>query len=101
MVGIDMKHLAAFRAVMLSGTVSGAAEALGRTQPAVSRLLDSLEDQLQLTLFDRRRGLITPTAHAHMLFDEFERTWASFGSLTNFADRLADGTVGKLTVGAM
>ena len=88
---MNIQHFAAFRAVMMTGTVSGAAEILGRSQPAVSRLLDRLEAELGLALFERRKGLIRPTAQAHRLLDEVERAYVSLDSLQNLATRLAKG----------
>ena len=64
---MNLLYFSAFRAVMLTGTVSAAAELLGRSQPAVSRLLDKLEAELGVTLFERRRGLVTPTSVARLL----------------------------------
>ena len=76
MCPMNLIHFSAFRAVMLTGTVSGAAELIGRSQPAVSRLLDKLELELGVTLFERRKGLITPTSTAHLLLDEVDRAIA-------------------------
>lgn len=68
----------AFRAVMEAGTITAAGDLLGRSQPAVSRMLDRLEYELGLRLFERRKGRIIPTAEAHLLLDEVDQ---AFGSL--------------------
>ncbi|WP_128292255.1 LysR substrate-binding domain-containing protein [Afifella aestuarii] len=88
---MNLQQLAAFRAVMMTGTVSGAAEVLGRSQPAVSRMLDRLEADLGLTLFERRKGLIMPMPQARRLLDEVERAYVSLDSLQALATRLAKG----------
>lgn len=88
---MNLLYFSAFRAVMLTGTVSAAAELLGRSQPAVSRLLDKLESELGITLFERRKGLVKPTSVAHLLLDEIERAYISFDSLKSFATRVAEG----------
>jgi len=98
---MNLTHFAAFRAVMLTGTVSGAAEVLGRTQPAVSRLLSRLEYDLGLPLFERRKGLVTPTREAHQLLDEIERAYVSLESLQSFALRLAKGQSAHVTTAVM
>ena len=85
---------------MQTGTVSGAAEVLGRSQPAVSRLLDKLECELGLSLFERRKGLIVPTPEAHQLLDDVERAYVSLDSLRYFASRLAK-TGGQLSLAVM
>ena len=61
---INPKQLAAFRAVIVTGSVTGAGKILHVTQPAVTRLVKDLELQLGLTLFTRRAGRMTPTSHA-------------------------------------
>jgi DNA-binding transcriptional LysR family regulator len=89
--GMNLLYFSAFRAVMLTGTVSAAAELLGRSQPTVSRQLDKLESELGITLFERRRGLVTPTSVARLLLDEIERAFVSLDSLKSFAARVAEG----------
>jgi len=98
---MNLLHFAAFRAVMLTGTVSGAAQLIGRSQPAVSRLIDKLEQELGLSLFERRKGLITPTTVAHSLLDEVERAYVSLDSLRSFSSRLARSGGGEISIAAM
>ncbi|OYX74857.1 MAG: transcriptional regulator [Rhizobiales bacterium 32-66-11] len=98
---MNMLYFSAFRAVMLTGTVSAAAELLGRSQPAVSRLLDRLEGELGVSLFERRRGLVTPTAAARLLLDEVERAYASLETLKSFAQKVADGENSRIAIGVM
>ncbi|MCW2306669.1 LysR substrate-binding domain-containing protein [Rhodobium gokarnense] len=81
----------AFQVIMRSGTVSGAAEILGRSQPAVSRMIDKLEENLGVKLFERRRGRVVPTHAAHLLLDEVEKLFVSLSSLDNFGRRLEEG----------
>ena len=50
------RQLEAFRAVMLAGSMTQAAEMLSISQPAVSRLIACLEQDLDFALFRRRRG---------------------------------------------
>ncbi|WP_353646871.1 LysR substrate-binding domain-containing protein [Mesorhizobium sp. WSM2239] len=98
---LNLLHYAAFRAVMLTGTVSGAAELLGRSQPAVSRLIDKLESELGVSLFDRRKGKVTPTSVANLLLDEIERAYVSLQTLNSFASRLARGEGGEISIAVM
>jgi DNA-binding transcriptional LysR family regulator len=53
---MNHRQLETFRAVMLSGSASHAAELLHITQPAVSRSIAELEHTLGFMLFDRVRG---------------------------------------------
>lgn len=98
---MNLLYFSAFRAVMLTGTVSAAAELLGRSQPAVSRLLDKLEKELGVNLFERRRGLVTPTPIAQLLLDEVERAYVSLDSLRSFAVRVAEGESSRIHTAVM
>lgn len=98
---MKLLYLAAFRAVMLTGTVSAAAEVLGRSQPAVSRLLDKLEAELGAKLFERRRGLVVPTRTAQLLLDEVERAYVSLESLKTFASRVAEGESSRISAAVL
>jgi len=49
----NYRGLEALCAFVQTGSVAKAAERLGRTAPQVSRLLSALEDELNLTIFDR------------------------------------------------
>jgi DNA-binding transcriptional LysR family regulator len=58
---MDMPQLEAFLAVVREGSFSGAAKTLYRTQPAVSQIIQRLEQEIGQSLFDRssRRGVLT------------------------------------------
>ncbi len=52
-ISFDWNHVRAFLAVVEQGSLSGAARALKQTQPTLSRQISSLEEALNLTLFER------------------------------------------------
>ncbi len=55
---IDLERLRIFHAVAKHGSVTAAAIQLGLSQPAISRQISTLEDQLKIALFHRHtRGL--------------------------------------------
>ena len=97
------------RALVVTGTTTQAADIMGLTQSAVSRLIGQLEDDLGFVLFDRHRGrlAITPEGPAiiecndnpfHTLYQqafrrgvrnpEFEAVFEKVGALS--ARMLAD-----------
>ncbi|HKL46089.1 MAG TPA: LysR substrate-binding domain-containing protein [Roseovarius sp.] len=82
----------AFQVVMRFGTISGAAEIMGRSQPAVSRMIDKLEEDMGVKLFERRKGRVVATHAAHLLLEEVERLFVSLSSLDDFGKRLAEGS---------
>lgn len=63
---MDIHQLETFLAVVEEGSFSGAAKALGRTQPAVSQVIARLEEELGQRLFERpaRRGGMTDAGKA-------------------------------------
>ena len=68
-----LRHIEVFNAVMLTGSVSGAARLINVTQPAVSRILQHAELQLGFALFQRNKGRLTATAEALKLYPLIER----------------------------
>lgn len=83
---INMRQLAAFRAVMMTGSTARAAPLVGSSQPAVSRLILELEKHSGVPLFDRRQGRLHPTPEATRLFHEVERAFASLEHIGSFLD---------------
>ena len=81
------RQLALFRAVMLQGNLSRAAEVVNTSQPTLSRELARLEQLLGYALFDRVRGRLRPTVRAQALMLEVER---SFVGLEQVAQRAAE-----------
>jgi uncharacterized membrane protein len=61
---IRLRHLQCFLAIVRTGTLGGAAQALSITQPAVTKTMNELEEILGTKLFTRGRkgAAITPVA---------------------------------------
>ncbi len=66
---MDLNKLRTFACVAELGSITKAAEALYRTQPAISNQLKDLETELKLTLFERRNARIYLTFEGQRLFD--------------------------------
>ncbi len=86
---------------MVTGTASGAAEIMGISQPAVSRLIDALEESLGITLFDRRTGRMVPTVEAQMFYVELQKAVVSYDRLTSAAEDIRLGRRGSLHIVSM
>jgi len=82
---MNHKSLLAFRAFMEGGSVNDAAERLHRTQPQVSRLLASLEDEVGFSLFVRKGRRLNPTREARKLYSQVERALSSLDEVENEA----------------
>lgn len=61
---MNTRQLRHFLAVVDLGTLSAAAEAVHLSQPALSRSLRALEDELRVPLFDRQERRLRPTPYA-------------------------------------
>lgn len=71
-ISVDWHLYQTFLAVVRAGSLSGAARALGATQPTVGRQVAALEKSLQVSLFTRSREGLTPTATALQLIGPAE-----------------------------
>jgi len=98
---INHRQLEAFRAVMLTGSMTAAAELLHVTQPAVSRLIRDLERVAGFALFERVGTRIVPTADAGRLQEEVERHLAGLKSIERAIDDISSLSTGTLRVTAM
>jgi len=98
-VARDLALIRQFLAVAKAGSVSAGAEALAMSQPAVSKAIHRLEDELGVTLFERRARGIVPTRFGEALLRHaklIETEW-SFAKAEVQAFR--EGHAGQLRIG--
>lgn len=99
---MNLRQLEAFRSVMLSGSVSQAAQALHLSQPAVSKSLGELEHQLGFKLFVRERGLpLAATPEADAFLHEVERSFVGIAALKHAAADIRNASSGTLRIAAL
>jgi DNA-binding transcriptional LysR family regulator len=98
---LSQRALEAFHSVMLRGSVSGAADALNVSQPAVSRLIRDLEHQIGISLFLRMGGRIVPTPEARELSTEIERAFVGLTSIERAAADIRRGLRATMSIAAM
>jgi len=98
---MNNKHVEAFRAVMIAGTVTEASGLLHISQPAVSRLLANLEAELGFPLFSRRRGRLVPTSEGLAFYDEVQRSYIGLAKLAETAKAIKEFRHGQLRIGAL
>lgn len=80
-----------FLAVMREGSLSGAARALGLTQPTVGRHIEALEQALGLSLFTRSQAGLIATDDARALQSHAEAVASASTSLLRAASALGRG----------
>ncbi|WP_428523377.1 LysR family transcriptional regulator [Roseibium sp.] len=95
---LSLRQLTTFREVMRTGSISQAARAVGRTQPAVSTMMSTLEDQLGIALFVRRQGKLSPTPEAHFFLEECEDILGRVERTERTLERIGSLRAGKLRV---
>ncbi|MTH78366.1 LysR substrate-binding domain-containing protein [Paracoccus aestuariivivens] len=98
---LNLRQVEAFRAVMMAGQITAAAELLSITQPAVSRLIRDFEHATRLRLFERRGNQITPTPEALSLWREVERSFVGLNRIAGVADEISRHAAGTLRIAAM
>ena len=98
---MKFSHVRAFKAVFELGTVTGAANYLHVTQPAVSHLVSALEQDLGFRLFDRVKGRLHPTEDGRAFYAEVDKVFAGLESLKKRGHAIRDQTTSGLTIAAM
>ncbi|PSJ56111.1 LysR substrate-binding domain-containing protein [Pseudaminobacter soli (ex Li et al. 2025)] len=98
---MNLRQVEAFRAVMLTGQMTTAAELMSITQPAVSRLIRDFEHATRLRLFERRGNQITPTQEAVTLWSEVNRAFVGLKRIAAVADEITRQAAGTLRIAAM
>ena len=98
MAALNHRQVEAFRAVMLTGGVTTAAQLMNITQPAVSRLIRDLQDTLKLKLFERRGTRLLPTSEALSLYQEVEQSFVGLDRITRAATDLRGRRAGVLRI---
>jgi len=97
---VDLRQLRTFVTVAEQGTVSKAALRLRIAQPALSRQISHLEDELGVKLFDRVRRRLVLTGEGEQLLGDCRTVLGAVGSLSERAQLLRRGDSGVLRVAA-
>ena len=95
---IAHRHIEVFRALMLTGSATGAAQMLFTSQPTVSRELARLEQLLGYDLFERSQGRLRPNARALRLWEEVQRSWEGLDRVVEHAMALGQPHQANISV---
>jgi DNA-binding transcriptional LysR family regulator len=101
MPSMDFNRLRSFAAVAEAGHLTRAAEKLHISQPALSAQIKALEDELDLTLFERTSTGMTLTAAGKRLLAEADKILAASQTFEAEARALKGGVSGKARVGTL
>ena len=97
---MDLRRLRTFISVVEQGTVSKASVQLHIAQPALSRQIHELEEELGVRLFDRVRRRLVLTGEGEQLLGHCRTVLGAVGSLGEQAQLLRRGDSGILRVAA-
>jgi DNA-binding transcriptional LysR family regulator len=98
---MDLRQLEAFAAVMSAGSITGAARLLGRSQPALTRLIQELEETLGFSVLHRSGPRVTPTEQGLRFHQEVEPVIAWLRHLRERAATIAQDRPRSLEISAI
>ncbi len=98
---LTLRQIEVVRAVMITGSLAGAAKLLGVSAPGLSRLMKYTERSLGLRLFDRRDGRFVPSAEAADVFEQVNIIFSQVGGLTSMLERMKQGDAFELRIGSV
>lgn len=88
---LTLRQIEVIRAIMVTGSIAGAARLLRVAAPGISRLMKYSEDSLGVRLFDRRAGRYVPTPQARNIFDLLDTVHRKIEELQSAVDNLGRG----------
>jgi DNA-binding transcriptional LysR family regulator len=88
---LTLRQIEVIRAIMITGTVNGAAELLNVSAPGISRVMKHAEGALGMRLFARRHGRYVPTPEASSIFNQIQDAFRKFEDLQFSIDQLKRG----------
>ncbi|MBE0452543.1 MAG: LysR family transcriptional regulator [Roseovarius sp.] len=98
---LRLRQLEALDRVAATGSMTRAAEELGISQPAVSRLLSDLSGQVGFALLDRRDGRLVPTQEARFLLPDIHRVLETLDRIGEASRHLNDRKAGHLRLACL
>ena len=96
---MELRHLRYFTAVVQWKGYREASRRMHVAQPAISRTVADLEDELGLKLFSRAKRAAQLTPEGEIFYAEAVQTLARVDSAVQTAKRAAKGEIGKLSIG--
>jgi DNA-binding transcriptional LysR family regulator len=98
---LNTRQISAFLAIVHNGTLGRAAVALNTTQPALSRMIKGMEEDLGVQLFERHATGMIVTAYAKALLPHAELLQAESRNAVEELNELRGLSKGTVRVGAV
>lgn len=96
-----LRQLEALKSVVDHGSMTRAAQSLGISQPAVSRLLADLSGELGYALLSRKDGRLVPTQEAGYIVPDIARLLGVLKNITDTSQNVHDRTAGHLSIACL
>jgi len=98
---LTLRQIEVVRAVMVTGTIAGAAKLLNVSAPGISRLMRYTEGSLGFRLFLRRNGRYIPAPESKDIFDRVNEVYKKVEDLQYTIDRIESGAASELRIGSV
>lgn len=98
---LKSRHIPMLVALGDTGNLNRAAEGLGISQPAISKLLKDLEDGLEVPLFERHARGVVPTIYGEAMIRHARRMQTSLESAFDEVSALRGGQRGHVRIGTI
>lgn len=98
---LTLRQIEVIRAIMMAGTVKGAAELLNVSAPGISKVMKYTESELGVRLFSRIHGRYAPTEEARDIFEQITAVFHSVENLHYAIGGLKRGANRSISFGAV
>jgi len=97
---MNLRQIEVFKALMETGSITGASQRLHISQPSASKHLQGLEQSIGVPLFVRTGNRLISTTEAQAFYAQVERSFYGLEHLAHFADGLKYHPSGQIVVAA-
>ena len=98
---LTLRQIEVIRAIMVTGTVGGAARLLNVSSPGISRVMKHAEMALSVKLFSRKGGRYSPTPEAHAIFSQINGVYDKVEDLQFVISRIKRGVNIELKIASV
>ncbi|CAN1541760.1 LysR Transcriptional regulator [Rhabdaerophilaceae bacterium] len=98
---MTLRQIEVVRAIMITGTIAGAAALLHVSAPGISRLMKYTERAMNLRLFERKQGRYVPTPEAEDIFEQINAIYKKVDDLHFTLSRISRGEAIELKLGSV
>lgn len=98
---MTLRQVEVIRAVMVTGTIGGAAKLLNVSAPGISRLVKFTERSLGVRFFQRQNGRYFPTPEAQNIFEQINGVYKKVDDLTEIISKIGQGALSELRIGSV